>query len=152
MGDNELEDDEIQDFQFYTEEELLILAKDMGLAQKRINKIMQISRLTHAIKAILLKMGYGNEKGIERSELRGDIIDSSLYDAYLIAKYERAAARKKLNEMPTVPKIANILHLFFFEVQKADPVFWKEMRERAASRAAKISTLYQNITEEESPI
>lgn len=143
-GDKAME----EDFSFYTEEELLEMSQDINLAQKRTNKMMQISRLNRAIKAIVWKMGYDTEKAIKTSELRGDMVSNSLYDGYLLAKYERDAARKKLGEMPNVPIIASTIHCFFHEVQKEDPRFWREMKERAGARVAKINQNYLDLEKE----
>lgn len=145
-----MSEEEIKDVQFYTEQELLALSADIRLAQKRTNKMMQISRLSHSIKVILDKMGFDNEKSLSRYESRGEAPEGSLYDAYLLVKFQRDAARKRLDQMPSVPRIAETLHLFFFEVQKADPEFWKEMKERAGARAAQINQAYSASLENES--
>ena len=134
--------EEIKPFNFYTEDEIKKLTFDIGLAQKRTNKLMQLSRLNSAIKVIIRKMGFETESSLKNAERKGHIIESSLYDAYLLAKYERDAVSKRLSELPNVPKIASLFHLFFYEVQNADPEFCKEMKERAGARVAKINSLF----------
>jgi len=140
------EDDDLEHsgFQFYTKEQLLQLSEDINLAQARTNKMMQISRLSNAIKAIIGRLGYEKESQITRAETRGEEFNCGLYDAYLLAKYERDAARKKLAEMPIVPKVAPLYVSFFYEMQQYDPALWKEIRERAAAKVSRINQRFYN--------
>jgi hypothetical protein len=106
--------------------------------------MMEISRLNHAISVILSKMGFSTEKQLKHAELSGEELYGALYDAYILAKYKKEAAAKKLSEMPECPTIASVLHLFYYEVQQEDPDFWYEMKERAGRRAAEINQEFLN--------
>ena len=142
--------EELKPLEFYTDEELLELKDSFKLAKSRTNKMMQISRLTHTINLLMDRMGFANEEAVKRAETRGEEFNyQSLYDAYVLAKYERKAARIKLGQMPIVPSIVQVVHLFFYEVQKEDPEFWVEMKERAGKRAAKINQAYKDSMETE---
>jgi hypothetical protein len=142
--ENTMTDDEQleKDLKFFKKEELMAMSKSINLAQRRNNEAMKITRLNHAVKVIVSKMGFQNEEHLKAAERRGDELYGGLYDAYLVAKYQLEATKRKLAEMPQCPTVANMIHIFFYEVQKEDPEFWKEMKERAGARAAKINQYF----------
>tara|TARA_R110000744_G_scaffold13679_2_gene39624 strand:+ start:986 stop:1402 length:417 start_codon:yes stop_codon:yes gene_type:complete len=133
-----------EEFKFYTEEQLIELSSDLGLAFKRKNKMMQISRLSHAVRCIVSKMGFEKESQLKNAELKGEVFDNSLYDAYLLSKFQLQAAQKKIGEMPALDKKIDVVAQFFYEVQKDDPEYWKEMKEVAADACARVAQKYHD--------
>tara|TARA_R110000851_G_C12626837_1_gene517296 strand:- start:38 stop:463 length:426 start_codon:yes stop_codon:yes gene_type:complete len=132
-----------KNFSFYTDEELIALSKNVKLSLKRQNKQSQIVRLSHAVEVILRRIGFESEKQFELAIFKGEVYDSSLYDAYLVAKYERNAARLKIGQMPPVEKKIDIMVQFFYDVKNNNPSYWNEMKERAAKRCAVVSQKYR---------
>ena len=134
--------EEIEDLQFYSEEEFLNLSKDVRLAQKRNNKTMQITRINFALAAILQQMGFESDKEIDAAEKLGEMHQSTIYDAYLVAKYELAGARKRLSQMPKLDKRVDIILMFWDVVKNEDPEFFREMRAKAGKLAVEMNARF----------
>lgn len=126
------------------------MSVDMGrMAQKRTNKLMQLTRLQKALKAIIRKLDYEKESQLIFDASEGNLEKSTTYDAYLIVKYEIEAVRKALAEMDTVPRVANILYFLAHEYRNYDYALYKELKERAGARLAKITQAYIDSEKED---
>ena len=111
------------------------------LAQKRVNKMMQITRLQRARKALLKKAGCEKDVNLEYKFLNGEV-SSELYEAYLIVHFELMAAHKAIGEMEKVPQIVNLFWFLANELKYHDYDLYKELKERAGAKVAKITQAY----------
>lgn len=137
---------ELKEFKFFTEQELLNFSNDLNLAKKRSKLMLKISKYTRIISAIVHKVGFDSEKGLENSMKNGYEFEfDDDYDSYLLAQHKREVAKMKLSEMPKIDKIVDTVQIFFYEVQRADPDFWKKMKAIASIKAAKINQEYNNL-------
>ncbi len=112
---------------------------DNQLAQKRVNKMMQITRTQRAFHAAILRMGYESEKKIPKEGVEG-----LQYDTYLYLKAELATLRAQITEMPAAPKLVNVFYFLANELKYHNYDLYKELKERAGAKVAKITQSYMD--------
>jgi hypothetical protein len=119
------------------------------VAQKRMNKMMQITRLNRTVSALVHKLGFESEKQLLYAASAGEV-SGTTYDAYLVAKQELQVVKKALSEIETVPRVANLMYFLAHELKNYDFDLYKELKERAGSKLAKITQAYIDSEKESS--